>query len=722
MHVVAVTKAISKFSQLAADQHTLVDTLGRNVLVECIAAHFLNPYIKSPITVSISGGSGTGKSSLMYQIEAYLLITAAQLAFPYLWENEDFNGARKISLTIKGVQMCKKIEKGVYTLLGNRNYRNFKEDVVHLSPQQRPTMSLVYLLREYLPKCKAVYKSLACMDVAQLMEEGEKSSVHEIEGQSLGAIPRILTVNFNAGNYRGRTEAWAGLAIEITKEIEASMTWAQLLSTRWRNMWIRHGQDFYLRFIFPGVLLVFVGAWIGWAAWKLLDREGPSELKDLKYGSVTATVIVIVWSILGKIVSVLQPISSQMSGYFSLPDHSQQLGYQQKVIADIQFLKEEIGRKPCFIFSFIAGEMCKNWWGLWKENVQGTCIPRYGSAPEGKLRIIAFVDDLDQCEETVILPMLWAINLVFKVCEINVILTMDKATIETAYRKSSLVQDNDFADKFISKIVQLPVNIPDPTDDEWLEFLDTAMLRNRKVESQQTTGRVETLPINEQSRINGGNRGEPEKVRGPKDIESGKSSIKWEGCCIPFLTDWPVPWLKGITSCFLSFIHGILHFLGFVVCNIREENERHQPDYSDDSESFPDGTKILFQRLQQVRESWMLSYNDEEAEAFHQLKCYATGSQKVPREWKCYITYHNFAKNIVSKMGKGKKFPVGWEVEFMVWTFVCLQWKHEINVLIQDWYKYAYVKESDRPAILKTSLKKIVADYIAQRNWGEQTG
>ncbi|XP_057832001.2 uncharacterized protein LOC131042697 [Cryptomeria japonica] len=579
-------------------------------------------------------------------------------------------------------------------------------------------MSLMYLLTSYLPKHESVYKYLACMDFNQLMEEEENESVYESQGQLLGAVPRILAVNFNAGNYRKRTEAWAGLAIEITKEIETSMTWAQLLSTRWRNMWTRNSQVVYSRLIFPGVLLAFVGALIGWAAWKLIDRAGP-ELEDLKYGSVTATVIAIVWYALQNVISVFKPISEQMSGYFSSHDYSQELGYQQKVIEDIKFLKGENGKKPYIIFSFIAGEMCKNWWGLWKENVKNTSIPRYGSAPEGKLRIIAFVDDLDQCEESVILPMLWAINLVFRVCEINVILTMDKATIQTAYRKSSLVQERDFVDNFISKLVQLPVNIPDPTDEEWVDFLDQELLRRKQDNEDHLS---EERPSNAQCGVDEANGLETEEAGGPKDIESGGRPIQWEGWCITLWIRLLIPRLKGIAS---RFLNAILFIVCVVICNIRDETPRNLRFSKDDEQLRQSYKRDLSKLARNLRETFLPSYTDEEVITFHRLKRYATGIQKLPREWKCWMNYHKFERNIVSKMPKVKKIanPVGWEVEFVVWTFVCSQWKHEMNALIEEWYNYADEARHDPIRVkLKSSLKEVVANYIKQGMRKEQRG
>ncbi|GLJ20047.1 hypothetical protein SUGI_0363570 [Cryptomeria japonica] len=77
------------------DQPTLHDSLGRRAFAEGLAALFLNPYVKSPVTVGISGDWGMGKSSLMLQTEMILLQAAAQLAFPDILPVEDFPGSKQ---------------------------------------------------------------------------------------------------------------------------------------------------------------------------------------------------------------------------------------------------------------------------------------------------------------------------------------------------------------------------------------------------------------------------------------------------------------------------------------------------------------------------------------------------------------------------------------------------------------------------------------------------
>ncbi|GLJ53135.1 hypothetical protein SUGI_1132310 [Cryptomeria japonica] len=567
-------------------------------------------------------------------------------------------------------------------------------------------MSLLYFLVKYRPEYKAIYKYLARMDFNQLLEKNEEASVYEDLGQSLGAIPRILIVNFNAGNYRGRHEAWAGLALEITKEIEASMTLAQWLSTCWRNARRRHGESFYMQFIFPCLVFFFLAVWIAWAAWMLLERANDPQLQQLKYGSIPATVIAIIWSALRGVISIFKPVSKQLSGYFSLPDHSQQLGYQEKVISDIKFLKEEIGKEPDTIFSLIAGEKCKYWWGLWENKVEGTSVPQYSSARENKLRIVALVDDLDNCEDEVILRVLWAINLVFRVCEISVILAMDKNTIQTAFKNSSQNQDEDYVDKFISKIIQLPVNLPDAADDEWTMFLQQELrLSERDVGK---SGVIEDHPNEDEDGF--GENSETiasenkDQVNRRNDVESGNTTF--EGC-IPSSYKLLARVQKGLTS----WLSKILSWMR------REESEQYDSHESDQYHSML--WQPLSKRIWQLREIVMQGYTEDEIQTLDKLKGFSTGIQKLPREWRCYINYHKFARNVIVKKTKNARLVPYTTVEFVAWTFVCWQWKHEMNILIKDWHSYTDVKDREGHIKRKPSLKEIVANYI-KRRWPGQ--
>ncbi|GLJ53173.1 hypothetical protein SUGI_1133190 [Cryptomeria japonica] len=163
---------------MAADGQThMLTSPSSDELAEGIAGHFLNPNIKTPITVGITGGC------------------------------EDFN------------EKGGRIWKGVNNLLAKQNPGECK------TKDQK--MALVQFLEKYQPEHEAVYKSLACVELKQLMKDLEDVS----KEKSPEIATRVLTVNFSARNYKGTLEAFDGLAVEITNEIEKSLTRAQ----RWRT-------------------------------------------------------------------------------------------------------------------------------------------------------------------------------------------------------------------------------------------------------------------------------------------------------------------------------------------------------------------------------------------------------------------------------------------------------------------------------------------------------
>ncbi|XP_059070265.1 uncharacterized protein LOC131066039 [Cryptomeria japonica] len=130
----------------------------------------------------------------------------------------------------------------------------------------------------------------------------------------------------------------------------------------------------------------------------------------------------------------------------------------------------------------------------------------------------------------------------------------------------------------------------------------------------------------------------------------------------------------------------------------------------------------LLKRARRVRETLMQSYSEQEVQTFNKLRGFGTGIQKLPQEWKCYINYHKFARNVVAKKTKHASLhPSAWRVEFVAWTFVCSQWKHEVNCLIQDWYSFTDVIDKNGKTKLEPSLKEIVANYIKQRWRPEQS-
>ncbi|XP_057844990.2 uncharacterized protein LOC131054475 [Cryptomeria japonica] len=79
-NVEKVSRQLDIIPERGNDRPALSDDPERIDYARGLAALFLNPYLKPPITVGISGAWGKGKSSLLVQTEVILLTTAAQMA------------------------------------------------------------------------------------------------------------------------------------------------------------------------------------------------------------------------------------------------------------------------------------------------------------------------------------------------------------------------------------------------------------------------------------------------------------------------------------------------------------------------------------------------------------------------------------------------------------------------------------------------------------------
>ncbi|GLJ06279.1 hypothetical protein SUGI_0035050 [Cryptomeria japonica] len=717
----SVIREIDIAKEHGRDKPSLKDNLERNVLAEGLAALFLNKFIESPITVGISGEWGMGKSSLMIQTESILLMAASQLSFPNLLRSEKFVGAEKISLSTKGRKIYTRMKITMNKLFSYSEYPDLWDDedpflvfllcvlpraiclgiikIYKLLTSSESERGLVKLLEEYHPQRHAIYKSLACMDIHNQMLSSHVNG--ESEFQQMRGVPRVLTIRYNAWHYRDEHEAWAGLAVTITKEIEKAMTRAQRFSTCWRYSWAKNSVNICIQIFLPCLLVTFLAGWVAWAAWALL-RD--SKFKDLQYGSIPCTIIAIVWVVLKSIISVVKPVSTQMVGYINSPDHTAHLGYQEQVISDINFLKEELGRKPHWFFSIISGEWCRNWFGLYPDNVENTCVPKFMPASEDQLRIITFVDDLDRCDEKVVLQVLSAINLVLAECKINVILGIDKKMIQRAVeRRFKDNDDKDLADKFICKIIQIPLSLPDPTNKESDNFLQHCL--GHQPPRDATLG-LEDNEDTDYGDIDTDNDDEGDDEGGFFPRRREENTVVNIDCS------------NGLSTGCKGVIKKVCHLFA---CNL--SSELRQIDDELDTKGIDFLTFSKGVRL--TREMLLSNYNPEEATTLYKLKEFVMGAQKLPREWKRFLDYRKFVCNVLSMRGKVNRLP-NWKLELVAWIFICWNWKHEMNTLIKSWHKYTIVQagsmkdEDEVEYVYGPSLKQIVKNYVVELQESQQ--
>ncbi|KAH9316707.1 hypothetical protein KI387_025334, partial [Taxus chinensis] len=785
-----VLEQIENIVEHGTDKPALWDNLGRSPFANGLAALFLNPFVKSPITVGISGEWGMGKSSLMVQTESILVKTAAQLAFSNSLQIEDFPRASKSKLSAKGVARREKIAQSIKMLLTTKSTKNkpehsmindfgmfirrlfhvIKNNIQNHSAKVTDPLDDFLGNSNYQLKYPEVYKSLAVMDRSDMFENEEEidskqgtppemqcenERVEEECDSTQGTTPSILTVRYNAWQYRNESEAWAGLAVEITKEMEARMTVAQKLRTSLRYNWKTRKSSICFGVILPCCLAVFLAIWFTTIVWLLLDRTKRQDIKDFKYGSLPATVIVTMWAVVKSVMSVAKPISSQIVDYICLPDHSGKLGYHQKVIFDINFLKEELGEKPhCLwnVFAFIWCYITVSW----DENyVPGTMIPKMPPASKNNLRMVVFVDDLDRCQENVILQILSAINLVLATCEVNVILGMDKSMIERAIIRMFGDKNNkpnqssqDLADKYLRKIIQLPLDLPDPSSSESESFLQgqlgmldaTKGTTDSEAQTEIHNAHAHTkenpkfqLGTSKSTKIKPA-RGETmkclagtgaiiERDRSFSDTaRQGSKKMERQETIAEREADLAL----GETK--ISIAEPI---------DTEQSNKRREQDPGDHDKR----REVQKSRSRKQREntdseegrmesrpitSEMLipKYSKGESNAFRFLLTQATGSRRLPRAWKRLLYYHRLAWNILFVSPQVKPL-VGWQVQLIAWIFVCWQWRRLITTLVKNWNDLRVLKSwitvndnqrgEGKQENSGPSLREIVEHYIDER-------
>eukprot|EP01018_Ginkgo_biloba_P027778 Gb_16795 [translate_table: standard] len=653
-----VQEEIDLISRSAADTPAAEDSLGRRDFVKGLAALFLNPYVASPV------------------VEHILLRAAAQLVFPNLWyavEADTPSGLTMKKLSPKGQILYKSTKEEANRLLGHKRetalYKRMEKEAkmfldsskehkepIHLDPVQ------CLLGAEYRVEFENVYKSLAVMDrnmMIKTVEDNQRSSrftplqkawqcilkflmptkdastrstsrssrqpvpPSQRNDQSLRESPGILTVRYNAWRYRTESEAWAGLAVEITKEIEARMTRAQQLATSWTYFWKRNKSSIWLQLILPFLFVITLTPWISWVVWVLF-------------------------------IGIVKPISDQMAGYLAQsPGHEDKLGYHENVITDIKFLMEEIGNEPSWLWRSTA----RCFYG--KSVRQMPSLEFIKPASKDKLRVIVFVDDLDRCSDSVILEVLSAINLVLAACEINVVLGTDKSMIVRALKSSfitkttsddrtpKMYEDKELemlGDKYLRKIIQLPLDLPDPSSDELKNFLDTQLGARSKVNGQQQ------VPL--------GNDQPP-----PNESTRGNVSSAYHE---------PDPSLhQAFSETDPSF---------------SDNHDLEIGSFRDEGPTQDIKLNVLIRGVTLIPE-----YTRSERLAFQKLSKLVTRSEMNPREWKRLLVYHRLAWNILSQRDDVTRLT-GWQLQLVMWIFVCWRWRDEMDRIIKNWHNYVDVR------------------------------
>ena len=248
------------------------------------------------------------------------------------------------------------------------------------------------------------------------------------------AYKDVICVSFNAWRYEGSEQVWAGLARAITAAMEGTLGWRRRLSSRVVYAYRRRKLEFWVGFVAPLALALFVTG----VAIALGVADAGDELSGWTGGiaavlAPAVAVVLVAWRFL----KVIQPVSVQVAGYVQGPDYAAHMGYQNEVIEDLKFLHERVNGEP---------------------------------------RVVVCVDDLDRCSDESIMETLQAINLVLGASDFFVVLAIDPDMIYRAIARQRGISDDDesaevFAENYLRKIIQLPLVLPGRSAEQRFGFV-----------------------------------------------------------------------------------------------------------------------------------------------------------------------------------------------------------------------------------------------------------
>ena len=155
---------------------------------------------------------------------------------------------------------------------------------------------------------------------------------------------------------------------------------------------------------------------------------------------------------------MLQPVSERVLAYIRRPDYRAQMGYQNQVLEDVQFVRHRL------------------------------C----GDRPEP--RVFVFIDDLDRCPTGKIMEILQAISLILGQSKFYVFLGIDTEMIYRAIIDAYGPADGGaplgrkFAETYLQKIVQLPFHLPKTPEDQRASFVTDMFSMDARKDTPDNAG------------------------------------------------------------------------------------------------------------------------------------------------------------------------------------------------------------------------------------------
>lgn len=391
-----------------SDQSAAEDELGFKPYVEAIAEFLINPVTQPPLTISIEGEWGSGKSSFMKQLQK-TIEEFEQKKFEKQLQVDLGKWQRQAETRIRKIRETNNVPKAIDKLLA-------------------------FISQKFLPLLINIYKWI------------------RLKLNKLQSKPK--TIWFNAWKHDKAEALWAAFALEFLRQISIG---SNIILFGLRYDW-KKGLLFFLfsflslsDFVKNLVSVIKQGGNVWQSRDEILQIIQPPFNNLLRWD-----VLIILVGVIG-LISVVWKIfkndpKNELAKYLKTPDYENQVAFIERFHEDF------------------------------KKIVQ---------AYAGKSKVYVFIDDLDRCEVPKSAELMQAINMMIaNDPQLIFILGMDREKVAAgiAVKDKDLIpylSDNadyhntsisykkgmEYGYGFLEKFIQIPFQVPQPTQSEFQRFL-----------------------------------------------------------------------------------------------------------------------------------------------------------------------------------------------------------------------------------------------------------
>ncbi len=442
-------------------------------------------------------------------------------------------------------------------------------------------------------------------------------------------LARVRTIEFNAWEYSAHEQIWPGLVRKILDHMEECLPGGW-----WRLWWVRIQRNFrrQLNKERGRILFLLVSIPMGLAIAAILAGG------DLTLALQVASILLAGGALkfLGELVS--NPLGSWIIKVFQSDGYGKQIGIMEAIAADLRFLGARM------------------------------------KSPEE--RILVIVDDLDRCEPDRTVEMLKAVKLLLDFDRFIVLLGIDARIVGSAVEKhyeNLLGKAGATGSQYLDKIIQIPFQIPPPSDEEVEFFI------------YQLTERPSELaadPSGPQGKAGEslGNSVKKDHSRREEVASAAPSALASERT--------PVP----------AALTGVQEPTGSTATGVASRAAALPP---------PDPS---FFASTETYETVDLSFSFREMRVFQQLISHV---DRNPRHIKRALNIYRLVRAIAFR--KQDLITLRHPEETILWVTLCLQWPQELNLILQELERLQREPGRDVPQQLAADPLPILFEQVCSQ-------